>query len=127
LRMIDTVLREGDPESPKGMVRRAEALIEMWRPGTPSAEVAMYVSRTNGDLVSGLRERITEINGVFAEVEAEGQEYVASGQPAPEVVVLVDDDARQERKQGHLSKYLHLSGQSHAQLDIGSIKPADRA
>jgi hypothetical protein len=115
-------------DSPRDVIKQVERLMASWTPGTPVANLRQLLSYINSDTIRYLSEQIDEINRRFEIVEAQGKAYIASGAVPAEIVILLEGPARVEQKQYMLDKHLRSQAQTHAIIDVGSVKPrADRA
>jgi hypothetical protein len=120
VKMIDNCFREDD--GPTANIRQGERLLQTWRPGDPVADLTMYLSRTNDDLLRHLRDQITLISTQYEAIEAEGKAYVASGEPVPEVVVMLDENIRQGLKADLITKGYRDTRPTHAS-GMGQLDP----
>jgi hypothetical protein len=128
VKLLNNYSRTDQQDSPRDVIRQVEQLFASWTPGTPVANLRQLLSYVNADMVRHLSEQIDEINRRFEMIEAQGKAYIASGAVPAEIVILLEGPARIEQKEYMLSKHLHGKQQTHAVLDVGSVKPrADRA
>jgi hypothetical protein len=124
VRIIDNYFREDAGATAN--IRLAEQLLQTWRPGDPIATLMGELGVVNDDALRYIGEQATRISTRFEEIEVEGKAYVASGDPVPEVVILLPHETRIAEREYMKTKHLHSTQQTHAQLDIGSTSPADR-
>jgi len=114
VRMLDNYTTSDQQECPRDVVKKAEAMLQYWTPGTPVAYLRQMLTYINSDTVRYIRERIKEINDRFEVIEAQGLEFVRSGEVVPEVVVMLNEEIRQDLKATMIHKHLRDPLPTHA-------------
>jgi hypothetical protein len=117
VRILDNYARPAGSvqDCPRDLIAQAERLLQTWRPETPVANLRHLVSHVNADTVRFLSAEIDQINARFEVIAAQGKEYVASGEVPAEVVVLLNQEARLDMKERHLTKHLRNTRQTQAE------------
>jgi hypothetical protein len=120
-----TTIRKVLLNTPK-MIDEAERTIKTGGVNGVS-QVAFEIGTVTSDHVRNAKEQILDLNGRIADVTERAGATATKGRPA-EIVILLEGPSRVEQRQYMLDKHKHDKQQSHAHLDVGSVRPrADRS
>lgn len=115
---------EGD--SPRGTIAQVERMLRSWTPGTHVAALREMLGYVNTDAVRYVRNQISEINARFEMIEAQGHEYIRSGNVPHEIDVMnpSTERIRREAKAQLLYRGARDPRQTHA-TGMGEIMPGE--
>jgi hypothetical protein len=124
-RELLTTIRKVLTNTPK-LIEEAERTIETGGINGVS-QISFEIGTVTADHVRNAKEQLGDLNARIKDVTERASATATPGRPA-EIVILLEGPARVEQKQYMLDKHLRSQAQTHAVLDVGSVKPrADRA